>query len=196
MVTTFRENLYEYLAQYLAQYETSPTFAEMIEAMGISPRSKSLITRNLRALEKEGKVKLSRVGRRLFISLSAKHLVIMGKISAGNPIEALPQNHFLEINDLLGGENKFALQVKGSSMIEEGIHDGDIIICRQTSTAKEGDIVVALIDQCNATLKRISYKIKGMITLLPENINLKPRSYHPERIHVQGIYIGLIRMNS
>lgn len=168
----------------------------MIEALGISPRSKSLITRSLRILEKEGKIKLIKEGRRLIIALTSKHLTLLGRISAGTPIEALSDNQFININQLLQGENRFALQVKGDSMIDEGIFDGDIIICQQANRAREGDIIVALIDQCNATLKRISYKVQGMITLIPANSELKPRAYSPERIHIQGVYVGLIRMSS
>jgi repressor LexA len=164
--------------------------------MGISPSSKSLITRSLRALGKEGKIVLKKEGRRLLISLSTKQLPLLGRISAGIPIEAIPQYQSIDINTLLQGESRFALQVKGNSMIEEGILDGDIIICRQSDTAKEGEIIVALIDQQNTTLKRISYKMNGMVTLIPANAELKPRAYVPERIHIQGIYVGLVRMNS
>lgn len=196
MVSTFRTSLYQYISEYITEYSDSPSFSEMIEALGISPRSKSLITRSLRMLEKEGKIKLVKQGRRLIIALTSKHLTLLGRIAAGAPIEALSDNQFLNINQLLQGENRFALQVKGDSMIDEGIFDGDIIICQQMNKAKEGDIIVALIDQCNATLKRISYKVQGMITLIPANSELKPRAYSPERIHIQGIYIGLIRMNS
>jgi len=195
MATDFRTNLYQYISDFIAQAGNSPSFAEMIEAMGISPRSKSLITRNLRILQKEGKVVLLKDGRRLLISLPSKNLPLLGRISAGTPIEALPEDQFLDTNHLFQGKNQFALQVKGNSMIDDGILDGDIIICRQADTANEGDIIVALIDQLNTTLKRISYKMKGVITLVPSNPELKPRAYAPERIHVQGIYVGLIRMN-
>ncbi len=167
----------------------------MTAAMGISHRSKSLITRSLRALNKEGKIFLKKEGRRLLISLTSKHLSLVGKISAGAPIEAISENTFIDVNTLFQAENHFALQVKGHSMIEEGILDGDIIICRHTDFANEGDIVVALIEQHNTTLKRISYKVKGMITLIPANIEMKPRAYLPERIQVQGVYVGLIRLN-
>lgn len=80
-------------------------------------------------------------------------------------------------------------------MIDEGILNDDIIICKKAETAREGDIVVALIDQCNTTLKRISYKVKGMVTLIPANPDLKPHAYVPNRIQVQGIYVGLMRLN-
>lgn len=195
MAIGFRENLYKFIADYINQYGNSPSFAEMTAAMGISPRSKSLITRSLRTLEKEGKLALIKEGRRLLISLTAKQWPLLGCISAGTPIEAISDYQFIDVNHLFQGVNRFALQVKGHSMIDEGILDGDIIICRKAEVAKEHDIVVALIDQDNTTLKRISYKLHGMITLIPANAALKPRAYVPERIHIQGIYIGLVRTN-
>ncbi|MHB1949634.1 MAG: transcriptional repressor LexA [Gammaproteobacteria bacterium] len=196
MTTDFQSNLYQFIAAYLSENNYSPSFADITQGMGISPRSKSLITRSLRALEKEGKVILTKQGRHLLISLSSKHLTLLGRISAGAPIEAIAHQQAIDIKSLIEGNNRFALEVKGSSMMDEGILDGDLIICRRAHTAKEGEIVVALIDEHNATLKRISYKMKGMITLIPANSEFKPRAYQPDRIQIQGIYIGLIRVNS
>lgn len=198
MTTDFQSNLYKFISEYLTSHSgSSPTYAEMISGMGISPRSKSLITRSLRALSKEGKLFLKKEGRRIHIALSSSnHLPLVGRISAGMPIEAIADYQSIDIQGLLLGSNRFALQVKGNSMIDDGIFDGDIIICRQAEIANEGDIVVTLIDQQNTTLKRISYKVKNMITLIPSNAELKPRAYSPERIQIQGIYIGLIRINT
>ena len=195
MATNFQDKLYQFIAEYINQYNNSPSFAEITNAMGISSRSKSLITRSLRALEKENKLTLSREGRRLHIALCIKQLPLLGRISAGTPIEAIAEQQLIDINHLFHHTNQFALQVKGNSMIDDGIFDNDIIICKQSNVANEGDIVVALIDQHNTTLKRISYKVKDLITLIPANPELKPRAYTPERIQIQGIYIGLIRMN-
>lgn len=193
-MTNFQENLYRFVSEHIVQNSYSPSFAEITSAMGIRPSSKSLITRSLRALEKAGKITLRKEGRRLAIALPTKQIPLLGRISAGLPIEAIAQDPSFDIHSFIQGSNRFALQVQGDSMIEEGILDGDLVICKQASVANEGDIVVSLIDQHNTTLKRISYKIKDMITLIPANANLKPRAYAPERICIQGIYIGLIRM--
>lgn len=192
----FREKLYKFVSEYISENNYSPTFAEITLAIGISPRSKSLITRNLRTLEKEGRLLLKKAGRRLLIELPPKNLPLLGNISAGNPIEALEDVQFIDTAQLFPHDNCFALKVKGTSMIDDAILDGDVIICRQSNHAKEGDIVVALIDQLNVTLKRVSYKLKGMITLIPANVQLKPRAYPAERIVIQGVYLGLIRRNS
>ena len=195
MATPFQTKVYYFLSEHIRENNCSPSFAEITHAMGISPRSKSLITRSLRALEKEGKLTLAKQGRQLSLSLTTKDLPLLGRISAGQPIEAISTSQSIDMATLFQGGNQFALEVKGTSMIDEGIWDGDIIICKKSDSAKEGDIVVALIDQHNTTLKRISYKMKDMITLVPANVELKPRAYIPERISIQGIYIGLIRMN-
>jgi len=197
MSTDFQENLYKFISEYLANYGHSPHYNEMTTAMGIRPTSKSLITRSLRALNKAGKISLKKEGRKVAISLNRdrKSLPLIGKISAGLPIEAIEQTQCIDIKELLTGNGRYALQVKGNSMIDEGIYDGDFIICKKSNTANEGDIVVALIDQMNTTLKRISFKVKGLITLIPSNTEMKPRAYFPERICIQGIYIGLVRLS-
>jgi SOS regulatory protein LexA len=195
MAENFRDRLFNIVSDYINQQGHSPFFGEITHIMGLSPRSKSLITRSLRLLEKEGRLTLNKVGRHLLISLSPKHIPLLGRISAGLPIEAITESQFIDMDQLFSGLDRFALQVKGTSMIEEGIWDEDIIICKKADTANEGDIIVALIDQNNVTLKKISYKAKGVITLVPANAELKPHTYFPERIQVQGIYIGLLRTN-
>jgi repressor LexA len=196
MTTHFQTRLYDFISDHIDKSGCSPSFSDITQGLGISARSKSLITRSLRALEKEGKVKLAKQGRQLLISLSSKQLMLLGRISAGTPIEAISQPECIDINALLKGDNRFTLQVRGSSMKDEGIFDNDLIVCRRTECANEGDIVVALIDNNNTTLKRISFKVKGMVTLIPANTELKPRAYAPERIQIQGVYIGLIRVNA
>src|SRR5687767_4713451 len=129
MTTLFQENLYKFISDYLAQYNYSPSFNEITQAMGISPHSKSLITRSLRALEKKGMVVLRKEGRRLLISLPTKQLMLLGRISAGAPIEAIAEYQAVDLNAFFQRDDQFALQVKGNSMIEENIMDGDIIIC-------------------------------------------------------------------
>src|SRR5579862_6291759 len=182
MTSNFRENLYQFISYHIQEHGQSPSFAEMTNGMGISPRSKSLITTSLRILAKEGKLILTKKGRHLSISLSTKHMPLLGRISAGMPIEAIAETEGqqIDMNYLFKGDDRFALLVQGNSMIDEGILDGDVIICRKANTANENDIVVALIDQYNTTLKRISYKVKGMITLIPANAELKPRAYVAE----------------
>jgi repressor LexA len=119
---------------------------------------------------------------------------VMGRIAAGVPISAIQsQTHAIAVPpEMLGGGEHYALEVKGDSMIEAGILDGDTVIIRRGSTATPGDIVVALVDDEEATLKR--FRRKGAsIALEAANPAYETRIFGPDRVNVQGRLIGLIR---
>jgi len=119
---------------------------------------------------------------------------VMGRIAAGVPISAI-QNHTHDIAcppDLLTNGEHFALEVKGDSMIEAGIHDGDTVIIRRCDTAENGDIVVALVEQDEATLKRLRKK-GSTIALEAANPEYKTRIFGPDQVDIQGRLVGLIR---
>jgi repressor LexA len=118
---------------------------------------------------------------------------VMGRIAAGTPISAI-QNHSHDIAcppDLLTNGEHFALEVKGDSMIEAGILDGDTVIIRRCDTAENGDIVVALVDQEEATLKRL--RKKGTTIALEANPEFKTRIFGPDQVDIQGRLVGLMR---
>jgi repressor LexA len=119
---------------------------------------------------------------------------VMGRIAAGSPISAIQhQTHEVTVPpDMIGQGTHFALEVQGDSMIEAGIFNGDTVIIRETSTANLGDIVVALVDDEEATLKRFRRK-GGSIALEPANAALETQIYGPNRVKVQGRLVGLIR---
>jgi repressor LexA len=119
---------------------------------------------------------------------------VMGRIAAGVPISAIQNNtHDIVVSsDMLGSGEHYALEVKGDSMIEAGIFDGDTVIIRNTTTASPGDIVVALVDDEEATLKR--FRRKGAsIALEAANPAYETRIFGPDRVKVQGKLVGLIR---
>lgn len=119
---------------------------------------------------------------------------VMGRIAAGVPITAI-QNHTHDIAcppDLLTNGEHFALEVKGDSMIEAGIHDGDTVIIRRCDTAENGDIVVALVEQEEATLKRLRKK-GSTVALEAANPEYKTRIFGPDQVDIQGRLVGLIR---
>jgi repressor LexA len=119
---------------------------------------------------------------------------LMGRIAAGVPISAI-QNHMQDIPvppDLVGSGEHFALEVRGDSMIDAGINEGDIIIVRRSDTAENGDIVVALVDKEEATLKRLR-KRGGSIALEAANPNYETRIFGPDQVDIQGRLVGLIR---
>jgi len=119
---------------------------------------------------------------------------LMGRIAAGVPISAI-QDHTQDIGvppDLVAGGEHFALEVKGDSMIEAGINEGDIIIVRRCDTADNGDIVVALVEKEEATLKRLRKK-GASIALEAANPNYETRIFGPDQVDIQGRLVGLIR---
>lgn len=115
-----------------------------------------------------------------------------GVIDAGKPIEAIRSSETIDIPKDMMGKKTFALRVRGESMIEDGILEGDYVIIEQTSSAHNGEIVVALVDNENATLKRF-YDEKGHIRLQPANSSMKPMKFSKKRITIQGKVKGVIR---
>ena len=125
----------------------------------------------------------------------ARELPLMGRIAAGVPIEAIQQvSHSVSVpGQMLSGQGEhYALEVKGDSMIEAGINDGDVVVIRETSVAENGDIVVALVEDHEATLKR--YMLRGnAIALEAANPAYKTRVFTEDKVKVQGKLVGLIR---
>jgi repressor LexA len=129
-----------------------------------------------------------------FGSSSGATVPLMGRIAAGVPISAI-QDHTQDIAvppDLVGGGEHFALEVKGDSMIDAGINEGDIIIVRRCDTADNGDIVVALVEKEEATLKRLRRR-GASIALEAANPNYETRIFGPDQVDIQGKLVGLIR---
>ena len=124
----------------------------------------------------------------------AVSIPVMGRIAAGTPIEAI-QTHSHSITvppDMLGAGEHFALEVRGDSMIEAGIFDGDTVLIRKSQSADSGDIVVALIDDEEATLKRLRRK-GASIALEAANPSYETRIFGPDRVNIQGRLVGLMR---
>ena len=127
-------------------------------------------------------------------TVGAVELPVMGRIAAGVPIEAISEvSHNVAVpQSMLGAGEHYALEVKGDSMIDAGINDGDVVVIRETNVANNGDIVVALVEDQEATLKR--FRRKGnMITLEAANPAYEPRLLRDDQVKVQGRLVGLIR---
>lgn len=121
------------------------------------------------------------------VDIKKLDIPLVGNIAAGMPIEAVADTHDFNINDILYGQDLYMLRIKGNSMIEEGINDGDFVICEPSNTADNGEIVVALIDNQEATLKRIYKNDHGKILLCPANSTMQPQEYDATRVTIQGI---------
>lgn len=199
MLTKTQCRTLEFIKKFCDKHDYSPTTAEIADGIGIS--SRGVVYRYLKALSDAGEIELV-PGKHRNIQLLSKanndnlfEIPLLGSIAAGQPIEAINSQESISVTDIFSGPHRYALRVKGDSMIEEGIFDGDTVVCEHAQTARNGQIIVALIDQNEATLKRIRYENdKQTITLLPANASYKPMHYPADRVKVQGIYIGLIRM--
>ena len=196
MVTPLQQKIFQYIESHIKEAGYSPSLVEIACGVGISPKSISLVSRSIHSLVEAGRLKFDKKGYRniQLVDTERSGLPLLGRIAAGVPIEAIEDRQVVDLQFLLHDQHHFALQVKGDSMIEEGIFDGDYVICRHAKQAREGDIVVALIDGMEATLKRISFQVNERITLIPANPAFKPKAYLPNRIQLQGIYIGLLRL--
>jgi repressor LexA len=215
MLTRKQSELLIYIQARLAESGVSPSFEEMKEALAL--KSKSGVHRLISALEERGFIRrLPNRARALEIlrmpdaqagaasqsrasasSLQAANDVIdlplHGRIAAGMPIEALEGQTSLPVPAaLLGPGEHYALEVAGDSMVEEGILDGDYALIRKTDMARDGEIVVALIDDNEATLK--TYRKEGqMVRLDPANRRYDPQRYRPDQVRIQGRLAGLLR---
>jgi repressor LexA len=160
----------------------------------VSPGISSLRDRGFSPSVIEGSLGKVSEGTALADEAASIMVPVMGRIAAGVPISAI-QNHSHNIQvptDLLSRGEHFALEVRGDSMIDAGILDGDTVICRKTDTADTGDIVVALVDEEEATLKRLRKK-GASIALEAANPAYETRIFGPDRVRIQGRLIGLIR---
>ncbi len=197
MLTLSQQKTYDYIKQYIAERGCSPTTAEIASGIGIS--SRGVVYRYLKSLVEANKISLTPNRHRNIElisdeSVSDYEIPLKGTIAAGEPIDAIEQQDTISLKQYFNGDSNYALVVRGDSMIEEGIVENDIVICRRSSTADNGDIVVALIDNQEATLKRWHRVEGGNIKLIPANKNLTAKTYPEERITVQGIFIGLLRL--
>lgn len=196
MLTAAQHKTFQFVKQFVARHGYSPTTAEI--AKGIQIKSRGVVYRYLQALVTQGLIQLMPNRRRniQLLDPQLEHLPLVGQIAAGNPIEAISQQESIDVSQIFLGANRFALRVKGDSMIDEGILDGDIVVCSASDTAKTGQIVVALVDHEQATLKRLQCNPDNTITLFPANAQHKPQVYAADRVKIQGIFIGLLRYNN
>jgi len=200
MLTLAQRRTFEFIKQFMAAHDYAPTAAEIAQGIGIN--SRGVVHRNLKALAKAGCIQLTpnrhRNIRLLTTNMASPKslLPLLGEIAAGQPIEAVEQHEAIDVANIFLGDERFALRVKGDSMIDEGIFDGDLVVCTRAEQAQNGQIVVALIDQHEATLKRFQRGPSDMITLHPANANHQAQVYPSHKVQIQGLYIGLLRIQA
>ena len=200
-VTAKQRRVFEFIRRYIESNHEPPTIAEIGRQFQMS--SSASVHAILIALEREGLIKrIPNVSRGIQVveqqpetpSDESNEIPLLGTVAAGQPIEAILSHDTVSVpKDMQGRGRTFALRVRGDSMIEENIQDGDIIVVASQKTADNGQVVVALIDGNYATVKKF-YREPDFIRLEPANPQFKPIFIKtPERIQIQGVVRGLIR---
>ena len=198
-----QERMIEFIRDFRIDHGYPPTVREIGRAAGIS--STSVVDYNLNVLEKAGYIRRDREisrGIEMLGDEPERHSIvaipIVGQIAAGEPIVALEgQRESLTLSPELAPEGSYALRVRGKSMIEDLIDDGDLVVVKPQDTAENGEIVVALVvdgeaPEGTATLKRL-YRERGRIRLQPRNPEMAPIFVEPENLRVQGKVVSVIR---
>jgi len=196
MPTLLEKRILNFIHAFIIKHGHSPTLVEIGKAVEIN--SKGTIHRYVQNLRnKEMLAPPERGWRGIRLADDALNnsttLPLVGRIAAGQPIEAVQNQEEINLSEMFVGKDRYALQIKGDSMIDIGILDGDIVIIEPRSTAEFGDIIVALIDNEDATLKRFKKLKDGRIELSPENQDLQPMIYDAARVKIQGILVGQLR---
>ena len=194
MLTDSERKTLDFIEHYVARHGFAPKLQEIADGIGI--RSRGVAHRYVQALIRAGFLE-NNAGRHRglkLVGIREGHCIpLLGKIAAGQPIEAIPDETEINLADFFMGPGRFALRVQGDSMIEAGILDGDIAIIKQQSTARNGDIVVALIDNEDATLKTFKNMGDGRVCLIPSNSALTTMMFDAARVQIQGILVGCMR---
>ena len=194
MLTEREQTTLQFIQEYIAKYRKAPLLTEIAAGLGI--QSKGVVHRYLSTLEEQGYIRRHQKHRGIELEghPDSHELPLLGRIAAGKPIEAIENRELINFANLLGGPNRYVLQVKGHSMIDEGIRSGDLVVIEQANSARSNQIVVALIDDQEATLKRIKFPSRDVIRLIPSNKNMQPKEYAASRVTIQGTLVGQVRM--
>lgn len=197
-LTKKQREILDYILKIIRERNYTPSHREIATALGLS--SPATVHEHVQRLREKGYLEANEDGARISVteglveSARAVLLPLMGLITAGEPIEAVAQNETIAVPTSFvrdSGES-FVLKVQGRSMIEDGIFDGDYVVIERSPVPKNGDVVVALIEDTHATLKRF-YKEKDRIRLQPANHEMQPMYFHGADVQVQGVVRAVIR---
>ncbi len=200
-ITKRQRQVYDFLHDFIQRNGYSPSFEEIGDGMGLS--SLATVHKHISNLEKKGLLKRDYNRSRsidvlpvrgIFKRQPSKEIALplMGRIAAGHPIEAVENPETISLGDITRSKDVFVLQVKGESMKDEHIVDGDYVLVEKTNNARDGEIVVALVDGTDATLKRL-YREGANIRLQPSNAAMKPIIVPAKSVQLQGRVIGVLR---
>ncbi len=196
-VTRRQKEVLDFISNFVQRNGYSPSFEEI--ARGLSLKSLATVHKHITNLQKKGLLQRAHNRSRSIDILPPRsktrrsdRLPLLGRIAAGQPVEASETSESISLGDMIGNREVFALQVRGDSMRDEHIVDGDYVLVEHTSTARQGEIIVALVRGSETTLKR--YYIEGtMVRLQPSNAEMEPIYVPLSQIAIQGRVLGVLR---
>lgn len=202
-LTRRQKEVLDYLVMFLNKHGYSPSFEEI--AHGLKLTSLATVHKHLSTLERKGfirrgynqsrSIEVTQLPKPVREQVIERHVVglpLVGRIAAGKPLEAVEDRETISLGDFVRGQNSFVLQVKGDSMQDDHILDGDFVVVEQTQVANPGEIVVALVGD-EATLKRFYRESGGKIRLQPANSQVAPVIASASDVKIQGRVIGVLR---
>lgn len=203
-LTKRQRELYDWISEFVHKHGYSPSFEEIGQGMGLS--SLATVHKHVTNLEKKGLLKRDynrsrsidliapkgKMKQVMAAAAAVAELPLLGRIAAGRPVEAMENPETISLTDFTRSKDVFVLEVRGDSMQDEAILDGDYILVEKTSVASNGDIVVALVDGTETTLKRI-YKEGDKVRLQPSNAAMQPILVPAAAVRIQGRVIGVLR---
>jgi repressor LexA len=204
-LTRRQKDVLDFLMDFIEAKGYSPSYEEI--ATGLKLASLATVHKHISALEAKNYLrrgfnqsrslevsqKYLNECRRQRAQSNAFEIPLLGRIAAGAPVEAIQDDQRLTFADFSGNPNTFALEVRGESMIEDHICSGDYVLAERTAEVRDGDIVVALVDGTEATLKRFFREPDGTIRLQPANSAMQPILVSPAAIHIQGRVLAVLR---
>lgn len=198
-LTRRQREILDFLAAYISEHGYAPSFEEIAEGMGFG--SLATVHEHLTNLERKGAIRRSHNASRGIEVLTrmrqpgVTEVPLLGQVAAGRPIEAIETADTIALPDemLPAAGRSFVLKVRGDSMIDEQIRDGDYIVVHSRSTARNGETVVALIQGSHATVKKFYQERHGRVRLQPANDALDPLIVDAADVQIQGVVVGVIR---
>jgi repressor LexA len=201
-LTRRQKQVLDYLESYIGAHGYAPSFEEIASHFTFS--SLATVHEHLTNIERKGYIRRApNESRSIEIvppagQAGATELPLLGQVAAGEPIEAVVQTETIAVpNDLIPRRgSSYVLRVRGESMIDEHIQDGDYVVVHGRNTATNGEMVIALVHGSSATVKRMYREAGGWIRLQPANAQVKPIRVHEDDVLVQGVVVGVIRKYS
>jgi repressor LexA len=203
-LTKRQKQVLDFLISFQDKHGYAPSFEEM--AKGLKLSSLATVHKHIETLERKGFIRrgynqsrsievmqLPKPVREQVIERHITELPLAGRIAAGRPLEAIEEKETISLGDFARAQNVYVLQVKGNSMQDDHILDGDFVVVEQTQVANNGEIVVALVGGEEATLKRLYRESPGKIRLQPANSEMNPITLPASDVQVQGKVIGVLR---